>query len=226
MKYLLIALLTCGLVSCNTTRPDPLDPQSKFPKLTKRSTTVNETIVITKANAAKFDDSIIYKAGKKLGDLNSQDENQKPVFSIEEDGVKFGPVIVYGGDGVHVRASNCSLKIITLGGEDCITIKSGDNNRITGFSHSRLKDKRIQINSGKNNLVYDYVAYGDQGKLAKLYGNNNQVITAGFKGNRAFGIIADATGKNSTIIDYGGNENARGRKFVLNNGSKLIVDQK
>lgn len=218
MKYNILLIIPIILSACSTTRGPNLDP---FPNQPKTTVIVNETIQVKKGNEIRS--GVLYKASKKLGDLNSQKEGQKPVIQFVTDGHKFKNLHVYGADGVHIDSSDNQLEIISYGGEDAITIRDGSNrNKITGSAHSRFKDKRIQINGGKDNLIYDYTSHGNNGKLAKLKGEfSNDEITAIFANCKAGKqYIAHVEGENATAFDAGGNESAT-KTFQTENGGKV-----
>lgn len=132
-------------------------------------TVVTETIVVRSGET--FDGSgKRFIAGPALGD-GSQDEDQKPVFKLEN-GAKLTNVTLGSpaADGIHTHG-NVQLENIVWQdiGEDALTIKESGTVELRGGSARDGEDKVFQINAASVFRVSDFTAV-NAGKFIRQNG--------------------------------------------------------
>jgi len=147
----------------------------------------SQAVLTTKATTVKITSTIVVNAGQTydgggntiiavgMGD-GSQNENQKPIFKLE-DGAKLKNVIIGapGCDGIHVYG-NATLENVTWAdvGEDALTVKKGDLSKTVTLINCKAykaADKVFQINAPckfvMNNLYVE-----DFGKVVRQLGGS------------------------------------------------------
>lgn len=138
-------------------------------KISPNPTTVNSTIVVGQGQV--YDGKgRTFIAGPALGD-GSQDENQKPVFRLE-DGATLKNVVLGSpaADGIHTYGNvNLSNIVWTDIGEDALTIKAPGTVTLNGGAAYNGSDKVFQINAASTFNLYNFVA-SNAGKLIRQNG--------------------------------------------------------
>jgi pectate lyase C len=131
---------------------------------------VNETIVVAE-NQTYDGECKRFTAGSGLGD-GSQDEDQKPVFRVE-DGARLINVVLGGpaADGIHTYG-DVTLENITWEdiGEDALTIKESGTVVLNGGSAKNGDDKVFQVNAASTFRISNLTA-SNAGKLIRQNGD-------------------------------------------------------
>jgi pectate lyase C len=131
---------------------------------------VNETIVVDE-NQTYDGECKRFTAGSGLGD-GSQDEDQKPVFRVE-DGARLINVVLGGpaADGIHTYG-DVTLENITWEdiGEDALTIKESGTVVLNGGSAKNGDDKVFQVNAASTFRISNLTA-SNAGKLIRQNGD-------------------------------------------------------
>lgn len=119
---------------------------------------VNSTIIV--ASGQTFDGECRrYRAGSALGD-GSQDENQLPVFRLE-DGARLINVVLGSpaADGIHTYGDVTLENIVWEDiGEDALTIKESGTVVLNGGGAFNGEDKVFQINAASTFRVSNFTA--------------------------------------------------------------------
>jgi pectate lyase C len=114
-----------------------------------------------------------YTAGRELGD-GSQDENQKPVFRLEE-GARLVNVVLGApaADGIHTYGTVTLKNIVWEDiGEDALTIKAPGTVVLEGGSATNGDDKVFQVNAPSVFRVSDFSA-SHAGKFIRQNGGTD-----------------------------------------------------
>ncbi|WP_415803429.1 pectate lyase [Marinicrinis lubricantis] len=154
---------------------DGANQQWTLVKVSPSSTTVNSTIVVGAGQV--FDgQGRTYIAGSALGD-GSQNENQKPVFRLE-DGATLKNVVIGSpaADGIHTYGNVNLSNIVWLDiGEDALTIKESGTVTLNGGAAYNGSDKVFQINAPSTFNLYNFVA-NNAGKLIRQNGGTTYTV--------------------------------------------------
>lgn len=132
-------------------------------------TTVNSTIVVGPGQV--YDGKgRTFIAGPALGD-GSQNENQKPVFRVENGATLKNVVLgAPAADGIHTYGDVYLANIVWLDvGEDALTIKQSGTVTLNGGAAYDASDKIFQINAASTFNLYNFVARNG-GKLIRQNG--------------------------------------------------------
>lgn len=152
---------------------------SLFPATTKAADddeVLHETIVVEAGKT--FDgEGQRYIAGPELGD-GSQDEDQKPLFRLEEGATLKNVVLgAPAADGVHCYG-DCLVENVVWEdiGEDALTVKKEGTVTIKGGSAQKGEDKMFQINAPSTFKVYNFK--GDNaGKFIRQNGGTKYKVS-------------------------------------------------
>ena len=247
MKLINCILLISCLALVFSSKGSISKPTYRFswPTYTAKVTYVSDTI---KVGSGQTYDGLgkPYAATSQLGNGN-QNENQQPIFEVEDGGVVQNVIIdIDGADGIHCLGS-CTLKNVwwLTVGEDCATLKASNNKNplmlIVGGGVRDAKDKVFQHNGPGTIKIMGGFQVENFGKLYRSCGNcktqyHRNVIIDGVKAsNPDKGIVGinakysgtisgvDEKGDKATIKDltvYGGSPNMVCEKYIGNNKGK------
>jgi pectate lyase C len=131
---------------------------------------VAETVVVTAGEVFNGGGNR-FTAGPALGD-GSQDEDQLPVFRLEDGAVLRNVVLgAPAADGVHTFGDVVLENVVWEDiGEDALTIKESGRVEIRGGSATSGDDKVFQVNAPSTLVVTDFTA-SNAGKLIRQNGD-------------------------------------------------------
>jgi pectate lyase C len=117
-----------------------------------------------------------FTAGPALGD-GSQDEDQLPVFRLEDGAVLRNVVLgAPAADGVHTFGDVVLENVVWEDiGEDALTIKESGRIEIRGGSATNSDDKVFQVNAASTLVVTDFTA-SNAGKFIRQNGDTTFAV--------------------------------------------------
>lgn len=133
---------------------------------------VSKTIVVKAGQVYDGKGKTVVADPKTLGD-GSQDEDQKPIFKLENNATLKNVIIAApAADGVHVYG-NGTISNVTWEdvGEDALTLKAKGTVNITGGGAFHASDKVFQLNAEGTINIKNFRA-DDIGKLVRQLGGS------------------------------------------------------
>lgn len=182
--FFLIAILLAILLLFNSCEKELLhESNSQDGAILKATLTITSTIVVKSGQT--YDGKGITIVAVGMGD-GSQDENQQPIFKLE-DGATLKNVIIAppGCDGIHVYGNAKLENVIWQDvGEDALTVKAGDLSKtvtLTNCKAYKAADKVFQINAPCNFVMNNMYADGF-GKVVRQCGGTTWQCNIYFNG--------------------------------------------